>query len=71
MMQAELRLDDSGLERSDRMLTIDKINAKHGRKSVFIASAGTLARPREWDLRGDFRTPLYTTRLEDIPVALA
>ena len=71
VLQTELDLDDDEGDRSSLMHAMDQINAKHGKKSVFMASAGTNERRREWEMRQDLRTPLYTTRLCDIPIANA
>lgn len=69
VQQGELALDASSAERSALMQAMDKINATHGKRSLWIASAGIKWTKREWEMRQDLRTPLYTTDLRDIPTA--
>ena len=49
------------------MGALDEINQRFGRGTLRMASEGT--RPRGWVMRADNRTPAYTTRWEDVPVA--
>lgn len=69
VQQGELALDASDVDRSALMQAMDKINATHGKRSLWIASAGVKGAKREWEMRQDLRTPLYTTKLSDIPTA--
>jgi DNA polymerase V len=55
------------------MRTVDKINQVHGRGSIRIASASqlVLGACRTWHMRSDLRSPRYTTRWDELPVAVA
>ncbi len=53
------------------MVAMDAINGRFGKGSVHSASTGKAGPPREWDMKQERRTPQYTTRFEDIPVASA
>ncbi|PZP90783.1 MAG: DNA polymerase V subunit UmuC [Variovorax paradoxus] len=69
--QGELDLDDPGDDRSRLLSTLDSINTRHGRGTVKLASVGTAGNARAWSMRQDLRTPDYTTRWTDLPVARA
>lgn len=69
--QGELDLDEPGDDRSRLMTTMDAINTRHGRGTVKLASVGTAGDARTWSMRQDLRTPDYTTRWTDLPVARA
>jgi DNA polymerase V len=57
--------------RNDRaMNALDSINAKFGRGTLRYSSAGTQKIARSWEMRQERRTPQYTTRWADLPVAL-
>jgi DNA polymerase V len=71
VQQGELALDADNGDRSALMQAMDKINETHGKRSLWIASAGIKSSKREWEMRQDLRTPLHTTKLRDIPIALA
>ncbi len=49
------------------MLALDKINHQFGRGSVFLAAQGT---KQEWQMKQEFLSPQYTTRLKDLPQIL-
>ncbi|EHL24826.1 DNA-directed DNA polymerase [Acidovorax sp. NO-1] len=69
--QAELDLGDSGQDdQSHLMTTIDRINSRYGRGTVFVGGTG-MGAEREWAAKQMRLTPQYTTRLKDIPVARA
>ncbi|RYE79218.1 MAG: Y-family DNA polymerase [Oxalobacteraceae bacterium] len=68
--QKELPLDDSPQGRDELMTAMDRINAKYGHGSLYLASAGTAGERREWLTRRSLKTPEYTTRLEDLPTAI-
>ena len=69
--QGELDLEDSEPEdQSHLMTTIDRLNRRYGRGTVFVGGTGQ-GRERAWGARQMRLTPQYTTRLEDIPVARA
>jgi DNA polymerase V len=49
---------------------MDGINARYGHGSLYLASTGTAGARREWTMRHGLKTPEYTTRLVDLPVAV-
>jgi len=81
-VKAGLMLDDLVLEgerprtlfegdqtkRRALMEAMDAINAKYGRWTVVPAIQGF---KREWKMRAENRSPAYTTRIEDVPIAYA
>ena len=46
------------------MKTLDTLNSKLGRGTLFVAGQGT---HRPWAMRQQFRSPRYTTRWEEVP----
>jgi DNA polymerase V len=50
---------------SAAMLALDQINKRFGKKTVVLASEGM---QQSWQLRADYRSPRYTTRLSDLPI---
>jgi DNA polymerase V len=58
-------------DRSALMATLDGINRKYGRGTVLMASAGLEGDARVWSMKQERRTPAYTTRWEDMPIARA
>lgn len=74
LQQPGLFLDDP-LEPSDRsglMETLDAINNRWGKGVIHMASTGQGDRtPGSWRMRQERRTPCYTTRLDDVPIARA
>jgi DNA polymerase V len=82
VVQQELDLGDINMsEASDRgklMSAVDALNHRFGKGSVHIASAGVGQDGskaggdcRQWAMKQLRRTPRYTTRLDEIPVARA
>lgn len=53
------------------MAAVDAINVRHGRGAVTLASVGTTGNARRWTMRQDLRTPDYTTKWSDLPMARA
>jgi len=53
------------------MRAMDALNDRYGRGAVHIASTGTGAHARAWTTKQQWRTPQYTTRWADVPVAHA
>lgn len=52
------------------MAAMDTCNARFGRGAVVPARAG-LVEKRTWSTKFEMRTPHYTTRLAEVPVATA
>ena len=69
--QGELDLDDPGADRTRLMETVDTLNDRYGRDTVSIASAGVAGDKRRFSMKRERKTPEYTTRWEDMPVARA
>ena len=53
------------------MSALDGTNHRYGRGTVLMASAGLTGDKRLWAMKQERRTPAYTTRWEDMPVARA
>jgi DNA polymerase V len=58
-------------DRSQLMSTMDAINVRYGKGTVHSASTGRTGPERLWCMKQERKTPQYTTRLEDVPVARA
>jgi DNA polymerase V len=72
MQQHELDLEDDNVEdRGKLMSALDGLNQRYGKGTVLIASAGAAGPSRVWSMKQERRTPGYTTRWEDMPVARA
>jgi len=56
--------------RSALMATLDRINAKWGKSTLGIGSAG-LQSPRRWAMKRGTMTPAYTTRWSDLAIVKA
>jgi len=44
---------------------LDAVNSRFSKKTMVLASEGM---SRSWQLRGDHRSPRYTTRISDLPI---
>lgn len=72
VLQGELDLEDEqGSDRSRLMTALDALNSRYGRGTVHMASTGMDDKTRAWGMKQERRTPQYTTRWEDVPVARA
>lgn len=72
VQQGELDFeDDDALNRGKLMSTLDALNLRYGRGTMFMASAGLGGDKRAWSMKQERRTPAYTTCWDDIPVARA
>jgi DNA polymerase V len=71
--QAELDLEDGDAEedRTRLMTAMDTLNHRFGKGTVLTASSGLDGVRREWSMKQLRRTPAYTTRWDDMPVARA
>jgi len=58
-------------DRSQLMMTIDKLNQRYGKGIVHAAASGTQGERRVWTMRQLLKTPEYTTMWSDIPIARA
>lgn len=57
-------------EDEDLMEAVDRINRTHGRDTIGLAAAG-LPGERDWTMKRRKRSPRYTTRWDELPVATA
>ena len=76
VVQAELDLGDGGTmeelnEKARLMTALDTINKRFGKGTMKMASAGLAGDRRVWSMKQERRTPAYTTKWADIPVAKA
>ena len=72
VLQAELDLQrDDSPDRRRLMTTLDDLNQRYGRGTVFVASAGLDGDRRAWTMKQARCTPGYTTSWADIPVVRA
>ncbi|MBV7539843.1 Y-family DNA polymerase [Acidovorax sp. sic0104] len=70
--QGELDLEkDQVKDRTALMQAMDKLNRRYGKGTVHIASTGPTKQPKEWGMKQERRTPQYTTKWEDVPIARA
>ena len=70
--QCELGLeDDPSEDRSRLMFALDALNQRYGKGTVHCGSAGTARQVKSWGMKQERRTPQYTTRWEDVPIARA
>ena len=66
---APATLFDAAAPRSDALMAaMDLVNAKHGRGTLFPASAGI---ERGWKLTAAHHSPRWTTRLAELPCVRA
>lgn len=49
------------------MNVLDTLNNRYGRGSIFLGAQGTTEK-QEWEMRRDFLSPCFTTRVSDFPV---
>lgn len=72
MQQHELQLEDDDAPTRARLMTaMDALNGRYGKGTVHVASTGLDNDTRQWSMRQERRTPQYTTRWADIPIARA
>lgn len=60
----QLDMFDKPMSKPELMQTIDKLNHRYGRDTVFVSAQGTEVK---WGMRRDFLTPQYTTDWKNIP----
>ncbi len=60
-------------EGEDLMEAVDRINREHGKGAIGLAAAGLPEGKghlgREWTMKRQKRSPRYTTRWDELPVA--
>ena len=74
LVQVALDWDDPATERLDRtklMHAVDRVNDRFGKRTVLLGSSGLTQGEGTWGMRQVRRTPAYTTRWNDVPVARA
>ncbi len=74
LAQQELDLvvpGDGARDRGALMAAMDAVNARYGKGTLHSGSTGDAGRNRVWTMKAERRTPQYTTRWEDLPVARA
>lgn len=67
-------LDFGGIDSPSKnalMATLDTLNARFGRGTLCIASAGIANSDRAWTMKQDRRSPLYTTSWDELPIVKA
>lgn len=67
----QVRNAHDALGRARLMATMDTLNGRFGKGTLHMASSGLDDHQRLWGMRQERRTPHYTTRWEEVPVARA
>ncbi|WP_028604473.1 Y-family DNA polymerase [Ottowia thiooxydans] len=72
VQQGELELEpEEGRDRTRLMAAMDALNGRFGKGTLHVGSTGMPGAQRTWGMRQERRTPQYTTRWDDVPVARA
>ena len=72
VLQGELDLEEEDQrDRTKLMVALDTLNGRYGKGTVHSASTGGSNKGKHWGMRQERRTPQYTTKWEDVPVARA
>ncbi len=72
VQQGELDLEDEADgDRSRLMAALDRLNQRYGKGTVHVGSTGGTNKAKDWGMKQERRTPQYTTRWEDVPIARA
>lgn len=72
MLQGELDLEkEDQRDRTKLMAALDSLNGRYGKGTVHSASTGGNSKVKDWGMKHERRTPHYTTRWEDVPIARA
>ena len=70
VQQGELELEpEEGRDRTRLMAAMDALNGRFGMGTLHLGSTGLQGNTCTWGMRQERRTPQYTTRWEDVPVA--
>ena len=71
-VELDLERDDGAIEGRTRLMTaMDAVNLRYGRGTMKLASAGLTGDKSSWSMRQERKSPEYTTRLSDLPIARA
>lgn len=72
VLQGELDLEDEDhRDRTQLMVALDALNQRYGKGTVHSGATEGTNRGKDWGMKQERRTPQYTTRWEDVPVARA
>ena len=72
VLQGELDLEDEDhRDRTQLIVALDALNQRYGKGTVHSGATGGTNRGKDWGMKQERRTPQYTTRWEDVPVARA
>ena len=72
VLQGELDLEqEDQRDRTKLMVALDTLNGRYGKGTVHSAGTGGTNKGKDWGMKQERRTPQYTTRWEDVPVARA
>ena len=72
VQQGDLLFQEPGRDQSKLMEAMDRVNARFGKGTVHVASTGVPEQDESgWRMRQERRTPRYTTKLDEIPIARA
>ncbi|MGA0571205.1 Y-family DNA polymerase [Variovorax sp. VNK109] len=72
VLQGELDLEDEDhRDRTQLMVALDTLNHRYGKGTVHSGATGGTNKGKDWGMKQERRTPQYTTRWEDVPVARA
>lgn len=70
VQQTELDFGSSMSDKTDQLMrTIDQLNDRYGRGTIIYGSTGI--GKRSWSMNQQRKTPSYTAKIRDIPIALA
>lgn len=69
VQQTELNFSSSMSDKADQLMqTIDKLNDRYGRGTIIYGSAGI--GKKGWSMNQQRKTPSYTAKIKDIPIAV-
>lgn len=72
VVQGELPLENEEYrDRTKLMVALDTLNQRYGKGTVHSGATGGTNEVKGWGMEQERRTPHYTTRWEDMPVARA
>ena len=70
--QGDLLFEETSRDQSKLMEVMDKVNARFGKGTLHVASTGVPEQDENgWRMRQERRTPRYTTKIEEVPIARA